>query len=75
MRDRGPTGQTPTCQWFVELTAGPDPAAYTMATSWNDGGGMPDGEVAASLSVTYPADPAGDWGGGTVTQPITLVCP
>jgi hypothetical protein len=55
-----------------QLADGPDFAAYTMATSWTDAGGMPEGEVDASLSVAYPSDP--DWPtGGTATQPIKLV--
>ena len=54
-----------------QLADGPDFAAYTMTTWWNAAGGMPEGDVPASLSVTYPGDP--DWAGGTATQPITLV--
>ena len=55
-----------------QLADGPDFAAYTMATSWTNAGGMPEGEVDASLSVTYPSDP--EWPtGGTATQPVKLV--
>jgi hypothetical protein len=60
-----------TVEFKDQLAEGPDFAAYTMTTWWNDAGGMPEGDVPASLSVTYPGDP--DWAGGTVTQAITLV--
>ena len=51
-----------TVEFADQLADGPDHAAYTMATSWTDAGGMPDGEVPATLTVTYPGD--SDWGVG-----------
>ena len=51
-------------------TTGGDPAGYTLTTTWPMNPG-PTGKPESTLSLTYPDDPAGDWGGGTVTKDIT----
>jgi hypothetical protein len=58
---------------FADQTSGQgggDFAGYAIRTQW----GMyppPSGTMTSTLSVAYPDDPAGDWGGGTASKTIT----
>jgi len=48
------------------------PAAYAVGVTWPGGASRPSGQKSACLSVTYPADPGGDWPAGAVSRAITL---
>ena len=45
---------------------------YHVSVVWTDNPSMPQGNQAASITVSYPTDPDGDWPAGQVTKNITL---
>jgi hypothetical protein len=58
---------------FADQTSGTtsgDPAGYALTTTWPMRP-APSGQLTSTVSATYPDDPAGDWGGGTVNKEIT----
>jgi hypothetical protein len=58
---------------FADQTSGTtsgDPAGYALTTTWPMSP-APSGQLTSTLAATYPDDPAGDWGGGTVSKAIT----